>query len=139
VRAECGGLMYLCQSIEYQQVVWPMVGVIDGAAIMQPKPQGRGYMQLKRITENASIASSFTPMPAHEFHHSSIIFRSEPHCLYEVVRGHGIDGHVDGICVNNVFASYAHLRHTAATPWIDWFLKSVHDRNSNAQSTSRYV
>ncbi|MCL4132669.1 UNVERIFIED_CONTAM: hypothetical protein GTU68_046334 [Idotea baltica] len=26
VRAECGGLMYLCQSIEMENVVWPMVG-----------------------------------------------------------------------------------------------------------------
>jgi len=131
--------MYLCRSIEYQQIVWPMVGVIDGAAIMQHKPQGRGYMKLKRIAENAAISSSFKPIPAHEFHHSSINFRSAPSCLYEVVRGHGIDGHVDGICVKNVFASYAHLRHTTATPWIDWFLKSVHDVNTNAQSTSSYV
>lgn len=49
VRAECGGLMYLCKSIEADQVVWPLVGAIQGHVKMHRKPQGRGYMQLRPV------------------------------------------------------------------------------------------
>jgi len=139
VRAECGGLMYLCRSIESQSVVWPMVGVIDGAAMMNEKPQGRGYMKLLPCNGNAPNPCSAHPLLAHEFHHSSVSFRTDPLYTYDVLRGHGIDGCVDGIRVNNVIASYAHFRHTAASPWIDWFLASIHDRNSNAQASSHHV
>ncbi len=45
--AECGGLMYLSRSIEYQGRTWQMVGVIPGDVKMHGKPIGRGYVHLK--------------------------------------------------------------------------------------------
>lgn len=62
---------------------------------------------------------------AHEFHHSEITFDAEPGFMYEVVRGHGVNGAADGIFYRNVHASYAHFRHTSATPWVDCFLRRV--------------
>ncbi len=125
VRAECGGLMYLSQSIEIDNVVWTMVGAITGAVTMQASPQGRGYMKLTFDPSRPSAKTSSNTLPAHEFHHSKITFDTEPEYAYQVERGHGLDGMHDGVCVHNVVASYAHFRHTAATPWIDWFLDSI--------------
>jgi len=139
VRAECGGLMYLCQSIETDEIIWPMVGAIDGTVSIKSKPQGRGYMQLKQNNAVVGGCPSTTLMPAHEFHHSSIAFQSKPDCLYNVVRGYGIDGDVDGVCVSNVVASYAHFRHTTATPWIDWFLASVWKAKQRHQRFTHHV
>jgi len=139
VRAECGGLMYLCQSMEYEHVVWPMVGVIPGTVSMMKSPQGRGYMQLKRTNVNPTQCPSTAQMPAHEFHHSSIVFQSSPQCLYTVERGHGLDGLHDGVSVKNVTASYAHFRHTVATPWVDWFLASIQAAKSASNKAKHHV
>ncbi len=139
VRAECGGLMYLCQSIEVSNVVWPMVDVIKGAVSMQTRPQGRGYMKLAH--KNGPIASAQVSdiLPAHEFHHSTIAFDTEPEYAFRVSRGHGIDGKHDGVCVHNVIASYAHFRHTESTPWIDWFLDTVQRSKQDSLRTINHV
>lgn len=147
VRAECGGLMYLCHSIvtgaATERKSWPMVGAVKGIAHMCAKPQGRGYMQLKInpglqdsllvSLQAGESALSMQPLRAHEFHHSSITFDSEPDCLYEVTRGFGLDGQRDGVCVKNVVASFAHLRHTASTPWVDWFLDTIEQASYNVK------
>jgi cobyrinic acid a,c-diamide synthase len=39
-----------------------------------------------------------------------------------VLRGHGIDGHNDGIVVGNVLASFVHQRDTAANRWAEHFV-----------------
>ncbi len=125
VRAECGGLMYLCQSIAVDNVAWPMAGAINGAVTMQSKPRGRGYMKLACSRSFSMTDEGVDTFVAHEFHHSDITFDKPPEFAYRVTRGYGIDGQHDGVCVNNVIASYAHFRHTDSTPWIDWFLGSI--------------
>jgi hypothetical protein len=120
---------------------------------MRRKPVGRGYMRLRRHPEycvgeggvsdnNAGKGSAGkgneskdsagkesvgkdNVVNAHEFHHSEITFDAEPGFMYEVVRGHGVNGAADGIFYRNVHASYAHFRHTSATPWVDCFLRRV--------------
>ncbi|MDH5356404.1 MAG: cobyrinate a,c-diamide synthase, partial [Gammaproteobacteria bacterium] len=44
--AECGGLMYLCRSIQYNGVSESMAGVIGADVVLSDKPQGRGYVRL---------------------------------------------------------------------------------------------
>ena len=46
-------------------------------------------------------------------------------CAYTVKRGHGIDGKRDGIVVNNVLASYAHLRSAGDRNWAARFVDFV--------------
>jgi len=150
VRAECGGLMYLCQSIEMDNVVWPMVAAIDGVVTMHKSAKGRGYMNMtynpscknanankayirKTHTNNKDKLKTFR---AHEFHHSQITFQTPPEYAFIVTRGHGIDSQHDGVCVHNVVASYAHFRHTEATPWIDWFLDSIQIKNCSVKTTN---
>ncbi|MDP2057739.1 MAG: cobyrinate a,c-diamide synthase, partial [Thiobacillus sp.] len=68
--AECGGLMYLSRSLNWQGQTREMVGVVPGDTVMHERPVGRGYARLQptgddRWQEAASI-------PAHEFHYSSL-------------------------------------------------------------------
>jgi len=124
--AECGGLMYLCKSIEQNGNSWPMAGVIDAQAVMHKKPVGRGY---------AKLQYQGGELPAHEFHHAALELNSDVRYAYRVLRGVGIHDKRDGIIVNNTIASFAHLRHTARTPWIDEFLMRVSQHASMNDAT----
>jgi len=140
--------MYLCQSIEMDNVVWPMVAAIDAVVTMHHRAQGRGYMNLTHNPSHlypnlpsmaAYEKNQLKTLPAHEFHHSKITFQTPPEYAYCVARGHGIDSQHDGVCVNNVVASYAHFRHTEATPWIDWFLSVVQNSKQDVVKTNSHV
>jgi cobyrinic acid a,c-diamide synthase len=50
--AECGGLMYLSRSIDYQGRTFQMVGAIPGDVKMHDKPVGRGYVHLREDAEH---------------------------------------------------------------------------------------
>ena len=49
--AECGGLMYLSESIEWENESAEMVGIIPAVARMNQKPQGRGYVRLEETVD----------------------------------------------------------------------------------------
>ncbi len=131
VRAECAGLMYLCRSLIIESCYHPMVGAIAGDVSMHKKPSGRGYVQLEYSPADAPdpyVVPSGATLCAHEFHHSSISFDSTPDFAYRIRRGFGVDGHSDGVRINNVVATYAHFRHTQTTPWVDWFVGQINLR-----------
>lgn len=125
--AECGGLMYLSRSIEWQGQRSRMVGVIPGDTVMHERPQGRGYVRLR---ETAG-APWLTDRPegefsAHEFHYSSLENLSDSlDYAYEVTRGTGIDGVHDGIVINNLLACYSHMRDTGQHHWTRRFVDFV--------------
>lgn len=117
--AECGGLMYLARSISWQGKTRPMVGVIPGEVTMHEKPVGRGYVLLEPTAEHPwPEAKPTSRLPAHEFHYSSLDnLPGDIRYAYAVKRGHGVDGQGDGIVINNLLASYTHLRATAGCDW----------------------
>ena len=125
--AECGGLMYLARSIQWNNKSCEMVGCIDTDIIMEKRPQGRGYVQLQE-TEN-----SLWPRPAswkqgniinaHEFHYSRFNkVGNNVQFAFEVKRGMGIDGKSDGYVYKNLLANYTHQRNTRKNPWAQRFI-----------------
>jgi len=127
VYAECGGMMYLSESISWNDESAKMVGAVAGIATMTDRPQGRGYIVLaptKNIPWPGSIAT-MKEIPAHEFHHS--LMENLPKDWvnsYDTIRGHCIDGR-DGLVQNNLVAGYAHMRNTSRCPWVDGFTSFV--------------
>ena len=128
VYAECGGLMYLARTLTHKGQVFRMVGAIPGDVVMHARPVGRGYVNLQ---ETAAFPWPLAPagetiVRAHEFHYSSLDnLPPDLRCAYTVKRGHGIDGQRDGIVVNNVLASYAHLRSAGGNLWATRFVDFV--------------
>ena len=51
---------------------------------------------------------------------------------YKVLRGHGVDGHHDGIVVHNLLASYSHLRCVDGAGWAQGFAAFVRSCKSLA-------
>ena len=65
---------------------------------------------------------------AHEFHYSSLSdLPADTRYAYSVRRGHGIDGHRDGILLHRLLASYTHLRATSGCAWPEKFVQHVRD------------
>ncbi|MCF8011471.1 MAG: hydrogenobyrinic acid a,c-diamide synthase (glutamine-hydrolyzing) [Clostridiales bacterium] len=115
VYAECGGLMYLGKSISWDGKKYCMVGALPFDVEMQEKPLGHGYITCQVKEENPYFPVG-TTIKGHEFHHSRTInMESSLQQAWEVTRGHGIDGQVDGFVYKNVLACYTHL-HALGTP-----------------------
>lgn len=139
VYAECGGLMYLARSLNWNGQTGKMVGVIPGDVTMHEKPVGRGYIRLTETGANPWPAPQGQPpveVLGHEFHYSSLdnLDAAELKFAYEVKRGHGIDGHRDGIVYKNVLASYAHLRSLDSYNWAARFVAFVREKMSGGRN-----
>jgi cobyrinic acid a,c-diamide synthase len=127
VYAECGGLMYLSRTLRWKDKSCEMAAVIPGDIIMHERPQGRGYV---RLCETPRLpwpdAQPHSEFSAHEFHYSSLENISEPLTFaLDVRRGTGVDGKHDGIVINNLVASYCHMRDTQQHRWARRFVDFV--------------
>ncbi len=129
--AECGGLMYLSRSIQWNGRRGEMVGLVPGDTVMGERPVGRGYALLEAAHETP-WPSPAGEMPAHEFHYSRLEQLPEDlACAYRVLRGHGIDGSRDGYLRDNLLAAYCHRRGSGERGWILPFLRTMAARAEN--------
>ncbi|OUS05678.1 cobyrinic acid a,c-diamide synthase [Rhodobacterales bacterium 52_120_T64] len=123
--AECGGLMYLCETLEWKGQTHKMVGVIPGNAVMCERPQGRGHTRLSP-SEDCLWQIDGDTFNAHEFHYAKVDnLSADTKFGFDVKRGAGISGGRDGIVVNNLMAGFCHMRNTASNKWINHFLRQV--------------
>jgi cobyrinic acid a,c-diamide synthase len=126
VYAECGGLMYLCRKIAWQGEDAHMVGALPADVVMHERPQGRGYVKLKETQHNLWGVAADRTIPAHEFHHSSLVeIGDNVEFAYDVIRGKGITDGKDGMVYRNTLASYAHLRDSHSKHWVTEFVQFI--------------
>ena len=128
VYAECGGLMYLANSIKFGKSITKMCNVFDIDIEMHEKPIGRGYTVLE--SDNHPWAMKNKNIHAHEFHYSSVKFNNKRYkYAYNVKRGYGINGRKDGLIYKNTIASFSHLRSTSKFNWTRYFIKFIEQNN----------
>ena len=124
--AECGGLMYLCNSIKVASEQCEMVGIIDAECEMHEKPIGRGYTLLQKNTQHPWPNLTDQSIPGHEFHYSKLTrISNHTEYVFEVKRGFGVNGKNDGIVYKSLLACYAHQRNTQQNQWILNFLEFI--------------
>ena len=130
--AECGGLMYLSNSVNWQGKESKMVGAIPADITMNKKPQGRGYVSLQQTKDALWKKESHAlDIYAHEFHYSGfknlseLDSNSEIKYAYDMKRGSGITGMHDGLVYKNLLANYAHLRDTSRYHWVSDFVDFI--------------
>jgi cobyrinic acid a,c-diamide synthase len=116
IYAECGGFIYLGESLTVGDECYPMVGALPVAFGMEKRPQGHGYTTLAVDRENPFFAVG-TRINGHEFHYGRIISGrvEETHTACRVLRGAGMDGQRDGLCRKNILAAFTHV-HALGTP-----------------------
>jgi cobyrinic acid a,c-diamide synthase len=137
VYAECGGLMYLARTLRWKDETYNMVGAVPADVVMHERPVGRGYVALE-TTLDAPWPVTQSPaaqtLRGHEFHYSSLEnVAPDLKFAYRVKRGHGVDGHHDGVVYRKVLASYAHLRSGAGSDWAPQFVAFVRAQNKSSK------
>jgi cobyrinic acid a,c-diamide synthase len=118
IYAECGGLMYLGRSLLLDGKTYPMVNLFPMTFDFHKKPQGHGYTILDVETDNPFYPKGMQ-IKGHEFHYSKAIEYTGDmgSFAFAVQRGVGLLDHRDGICFNNVLATYTHIHALGTTTW----------------------
>lgn len=126
VYAECGGFMYLGESLLVDGKTYPMTGALPVRFNLEKRPLGHGYTVLEVNRTNPYYKVGDT-LKGHEFHYSKAIFtgREDVNFVFKIKRGFGVDGKRDGICKKNVLATYTHL-HAAGEPrWAEGLIRTA--------------
>ncbi len=136
VYAECGGLIYLAESIEVNGNSYPMVGALPIRFIMEKKPQGHGYTILEVIKKNPYYNIG-ERIRGHEFHYSRVIIpdSEEITAVLNVERGFGLDGIKDGFYKKNLFATYTHIHAAGNRYWGEGLIKAAMSYKRACQNT----
>ncbi|MFP4315654.1 MAG: cobyrinate a,c-diamide synthase [Desulfovibrionales bacterium] len=136
IYAECGGLMYLGESIHCNGRKFPMAAVLPFGTDLCAKPQGHGYTRARVRRGNPFHALGET-IQGHEFHYSRISPGSDSsEYALEMVRGHGIENKLDGLISRNTFATYTHIHALGALPWAGHFTRAACSYKRHRQVSS---
>jgi len=116
VLAECGGLMYLAESLtDLDGRRWPMAGVLPAAVVME---RGRLVLGYREVTLGASgpLGAAGTTARGHEFH-CSRLGEAPPSVprLFAATDGSGGAARPEGFAIGGASMSYVHL-HFGSNP-----------------------
>ena len=147
VYAECGGAVFLGETLEMQGTEYPMVGVLPVTFGFGAKPQGHGYVEVEAVEENP-----FYPvgqrLRGHEFHYTylqssgsaqitpktrlsrAVAPPKDVRFVFRVHNGFGFDGQRDGLCWRNVLASYTHVHALGVDQWAPAMVRRAKDFRS---------
>ncbi|WP_372682314.1 cobyrinate a,c-diamide synthase [Desulfosarcina sp.] len=116
IYAECGGLMYLGERLHLEDGNFDMAGVLPVIFGFSKRPQGHGYTIIRVEKENPYFPVG-TRLLGHEFHYSSVNawHGCDENLAFSMQRGNGFIDGKDGVCINNVLATYTHI-HALGTP-----------------------
>ena len=115
VYAECGGLMYLAETLEDADgMAHPMAGVLPAAVRMRPQRMALGYTEVA-FTRDTPIGPKGAVARGHEFHYSTL--DPVPDGIERVYRiaQRGAPARAEGYLVGRTLMSYVHL-HFASNP-----------------------
>ena len=109
--AECGGLMYLMNSIHDDKVV----DIYPYKAVLTNRVQALKYT-IAEVQQDNIISKKGEVFHGHEFHYSKVIVDELKNPLaFKITRGKGSYNNMDGFIEKNTLASYVHT-HVAAMP-----------------------
>ncbi len=125
--AECGGFLYLQQSMEDERgKSFPMCGFLPGHGYRTDRLRRFGYQKLFS-TENSLLFRAGEEIPAHEFHYWD---STDP--------GDGLiskkaDGRTwaCGFTGKNLYAAFPHLHFGGMTPFAERFVKACEEYGKN--------
>ncbi len=118
IYAECGGLIFLGESILLQDQEFTMSGILPIKFGFSNRPQGHGYTKVEVVNENPFFKKGEV-LRGHEFRYSSIlaIDYQDHEMAFKMERGKGILEKKDGFFKNNTFGTYTHIHALGSPSW----------------------
>lgn len=106
VYAECGGLMYLGESMEDAEgKSYPMAGALRCRSTVKGTRLTMGYRRVEAL-DDGPLMKGGESVRGHEFHLSTLTERTQIPAAYRVPAQ---NGRLEGFRINNLLASYIHL------------------------------
>jgi cobyrinic acid a,c-diamide synthase len=122
--AECGGLMYLGQSLTtLDGFQHPMVGALPIRTRMEDRCVAIGYTTIT-LRRGCLLGAEGTRFRAHEFHWSSLTEAGPTEYAYDSERGSGVRK-ADGVVQARTVAGYAHVHFAAHPPLADALVQAA--------------
>lgn len=123
IYAECGGLIYLGNSIILDGREYPLAGVFPIRFGMAKRPQAHGYSTFVVEGDNPFYPKD-AEIRGHEFRYSTVLdWLGRPEDLaLKMTRGQGFMAGRDGLTVNNVLALYTHVHADGTPQWAEGFM-----------------
>lgn len=123
IYAECGGLIYLGNSIVQEGEEFPLVGVFPVRFGMSAKPQAHGYT-IFHVAKKNGFYQQGVDIKGHEFRYSKVLDwqGSSEQLILKMVRGRGFIDGWDGLTYNNVLALYTHIHADGTPQWAKNFV-----------------
>ncbi|SDZ76343.1 cobyrinic acid a,c-diamide synthase [Thalassobacillus cyri] len=129
VLAECGGLMYLSDSITtIDGKTYPMAGVLPGKTEMQAKLASLGYREISGLPNNYLFKNGME-VRGHEFHYSIFKPAGQLPGAYRVSSRFGTGE--EGCLYKNVVAGYTHLHFASNPEVLDNFLQACKEEKQH--------
>jgi len=118
IYGECGGVIYLGDSVFYNEKKYAMCGVFPIDFELKKKPVGHGYTDIKVDSDNPFFPKG-AEFKGHEFHYSfPVNWKTNSfQTAFNMEKGFGINGNRDGVFYKNVFATYTHLHASGTDLW----------------------
>ncbi len=135
IYAECGGLIFLGESLVLEGREYPMSGVFPIQFGLCNQPQGHGYTIVKVVHENPFYSLNEV-IKGHEFRYSCIctIDCKDHEMAFRMDRGKGILDKKDGIFKKNTLGTYTHV-HALGTPsWAPSLIRKARDYRASRNS-----
>jgi cobyrinic acid a,c-diamide synthase len=124
VYAECGGMLYLAESLRADGEDYPMAGVLPLSIQMTERLVQFGYATVE-LTEDCLLGRRGLIVRGHSFHYSQIARQGETATCYRVQ--YSLSGHEgsEGFRKDNVLASYIHLHFRANPEMAESFVAAI--------------
>lgn len=127
IYAECGGLMYLTDSItDFENRSYKMVGLLNSRTVMT-RGLTLNYTLADVIVDNP-LSKVNDLLKGHEFHYSKILeIPKDARFAYRMRIGMGIDGKHDAWLEHKALASYMHMHFAYQPKLVKNFLSACED------------
>jgi cobyrinic acid a,c-diamide synthase len=139
IYAECGGLIYLCEKLLYEDGnSFSMVGVFPYIVKWDKNYLAIHYVEIK-TTQNSLLGPEGLVIKGQEFHQTHLLNPLEkPNCCYDITSSMN-EKFLEGYQMNNTLASYMHLYFPSAVNVPHHFIseckKYQHEKDRVAQNS----
>jgi cobyrinic acid a,c-diamide synthase len=118
IYAECGGLIFLGESLILDGESYPMAGIFPITFGLSKRPEGHGYTTVTVVNDNPFYPRGQV-INGHEFRYSSIkeIRYTDSEMAFSMKRGRGMVDRKDGFCRWKVLGTYTHILAPGTDAW----------------------